>query len=787
MLYLEAPFYFINGVSVYRDHADPLQYYYMPMSPRLRRIPDPATGRKVPQLQLIKYRSAVAGAGGFLNFDVHVGLEPEELDDLAFDLKRLARLDDRPRLAPVPLVDGSVRLLLFGQESATPAPPPRPGATASPAPAPAAATTVSTTTAASAPDQPRFVLKIDHAAKPSLYGDNQAAFSVQLDQYGTAILEQSMKGEMSPVAVVYSLDYLALRPAFSVRLHIDWDRVQSFMDETFGHEGLFDSEQIENAVDKLVDSRIIVMEADDFVPDAEDQGATAERFRAAQSRVQDMITDGFFQASLPPMKERPDGWDKAKDVITDVNRMVEQTALTGGIGAIIGTFSYKKENYTRMDHKRLDVTISERTAVRRTIYPQGHLAGLFRVLRDGDDPSRYILSVDADDPWFQRRRVRVISRADLQADGIGSVQALLRYGGQPKDVLLDKPDAEAELSWASIVENGAVKPEVEASFTVNFKGGDRSERPTTVSSKPATVLGEAFELRPRELYSLVRIPVLASPNYPWDRYPQVQVELRYQDAANGIRMDDMLLLDAKKTAGDWQIFVLDPAKRTFEYKLLHRAADNRDIESAWQASERELVDVRDPVPPGNRLRLDVMPVVRWDDIEQVFVDLAYDDPANDVHVESSLTFSPTDRGPKSFVADIKDRERRAVGFKVTTIMKGGILLEVPPSMTEEARLLVRPDMKAKRIVAVRPPADFVARGLEKVTAELRYADDANGLSFADKFDFGAAGALRKFSFDIADPARTRFSWRADFLFQSGLMSATDWAEADATELDIRAP
>jgi hypothetical protein len=780
MLYLEAPFYFINGVTLYRDHADPLQYYFMPMSPRLRRIKDPATDRQVPQIQLIKYRSAVAGAGGFLNFDVHVGLEQDELDDLASELRHLARLPELPRLVPVPLLDGSVRMMLFGQESPAPPTSAGGGATSPPPPAPPAA---------GAP--PKFVLRIDHAAKPALYGDNQAAFSVQLDQYGTAVLEQALKGEMAPVAVIYALDYLALRPAFSVRLHVDWNRVQSYLDETFGHEGLFDSTQIETAVNKLRDDRAIVLEADDFVPDTEDQGATRDRFQAAMSRVQDMITDSFFQPSVPPMGDRPDGWDKAREVIGDINKLADRHAMsvaTGGISAIVGTFSYKKQDFTRIDQKRLDVTVSERSAVRRTIYPQGHLTGLFRVLRDGDDPARYILSVDADDPWFQRRRVRVISRADLAADGIGSLQALLRYDGRPKDVVLDKPDAEAVLDWASIVENGAVKPEVEAEYTVNFKDGDRSERPMTVRSKPVTVLGEAFELRPRELYSIVRVPVIASPNYPWDRYPQVQVELRYEDAGNAIRMDDMLLLDKGKPSGEWRFFVLDPARRTFQFRLLHRAADNRDIENPWADSDRELVDVRDPVPAGNRLRVDVMPVVaRWEDVEQVFVDLTYDDPANDVHAEGSLTFSATDRAPKSFIVDIKDREHRAVGFKVTTVMKGGVVLEVPPSVTEDSRLLVRPDMKGRRIITVRPPADFAARGLEKVSAEMRYVDDNNALSFADRFDFAGPGASRKFAFDVVDPAHTRYGWRASFLFQSGLTSATDWSEADEPELVLKAP
>ena len=76
-----------------------------------------------------------------------------------------------------------------------------------------------------------------------------------------------MRGEMAPIGVVYSLDYLALRPAYHVKLKIDWDRVQDIMDTTFGHEGLFTDIQIQDTVEKLEDERAIVFEADTFVPE----------------------------------------------------------------------------------------------------------------------------------------------------------------------------------------------------------------------------------------------------------------------------------------------------------------------------------------------------------------------------------------------------------------------------------------------------------------------------------------------------------------------------------------
>ncbi|MFC7543690.1 hypothetical protein ACFQU2_35430 [Siccirubricoccus deserti] len=213
---------------------------------------------------------------------------------------------------------------------------------------------------------------------------------MQLDPAGTAIMEQALLGEMAPILVVYQLDYVALRPAFSVRLKIDWDRVQEALDEEYGHEGMFTSTQIGKSVDKLRETRAIEFTADNFVADAPDAASPeTARFNAARARVEEMITDAFFESSLPPMTTRPDGWDRAADILGEAHQKAMQASL-GPIAATIGTFTYKKQTRDRIDRKRLDVEISERSAVLRSSYPQGHVSGLFRPLRDGDNPKRYI-------------------------------------------------------------------------------------------------------------------------------------------------------------------------------------------------------------------------------------------------------------------------------------------------------------------------------------------------------------------------------------------------------------
>lgn len=765
MLYLEAPYFFINGVTVFRDHADPLQYYYMPSQPRLRTQPD-ANGVEVPRLQLIKYRSLVAGAGGFLTFDVHVGLSDKEVDDIASEIRRLARLPSVPRVAPIQPIDGSVRLLIFGQDSGATPPPARPGAPPPPAPA------------------PRFVVEMQHFAKPALFGDNGAAFSVELDQHGTAIMEKAMQGEISPIVVVYSLDYAALRPAYSVRLSIDWNRVQTALDESFGHESVFTSVEIGDSVDKLIESRAIVMEADNFVPDADDTGkAVADRFESARMRVQEMITDSFFEASLQPNEERPDGWDKAAGFVNNLAAI----GTTGGISALIGKFSYKKTTYQRIDKRKLDVEISERSAVVRTIHPQGTVSGLFRQLEAGLDVNRFILSVDADDPFFEKRRVRVINRGEMVRDELVSVSATLTYGSGVESAILAETAAEQTVEWLSQLDDaGAVSRPVEYEYTVAFKPDAGGERPLSVTSEPQTLTGDVLEIQPAELYSRVTIPVIASPSYPWEKYPQVQVRLRYEDPEHGIKTDDTIVLKKDSTPQSWTFVALDKARRDFQVRMLHSAADNEDVDSGWLPIDGDLVDVRDPFG-ALRLAVDVVPVVaRWEDLEQIFVDLEYVDAANDVHESAALTFTAEDKAPKQFVIDRKDVTRKLVSFRVTTIFKGGMVTEVPQSFTNAPRILIRPEMQGHRIVSIAPP-DMARAKLDRIEVELRYIDETNGIKVEDRAVFDGAGPPRMFEFDYVDPAREAFEWRAKYVFENGMTQESQWAEADGDTLTVTVP
>ncbi len=759
MLLLDSRSREINGISVFPDHADPEQWYYMPASPHLSTMRDSALGLDVPQFLLIGFRGD-AGTGGFLNFDCNLGISQQQIDDLAREIANSENLRNAPRIAPIPLEDGNVRLMMLGKASGD--------------------TTAATTTGGQ-----NFVLKIDHNAKPALYGSNQAAFSVKLDQDGFTVMEQCLDGEILPVAVIYSLDFLGLRPAYKINLKVDWDRVQKHMDESFSAGFMFVSTELGKAVDELVDSRAIVLESDTFVAESDETKGIIDRRDAALAQVRNMITEAFFNVSLPPWtpEKKPD-WERAMDAVGKFAAQQSAAAAGGPAAGLMPSFSYKRMDYTRMDKKQLNVNFSERVAVKKSIHPQGHLAALFKTIRDGNMPiDRFVKHVSLDNDWFKKRKVKVVTRNDLPADDIASINVRARYGDKPQNALLTPAALEANFEWLSRIENGSMKRDVEVDYEITFKSVDTTERPAKLKSTAKTYDIDNIEIAPRDLYALTTIPVLAE-NFPWDRYTSVEVHLRYIDEAKKIAQRDMVRLTKEAPAANWKMFVLDPEKTAYEVRKVFRAVDNRDIEHAWKSSDDTQVTVRNPFP--TRRIVQVVPSVDWSQVKEAFVDFRYEDPANDVLVEQSMSFTEG-ASSQTFSADLRNPAMKSVFYRISLQYKDGRFIEQPESMTNSNRIAIKTETKGHRIVTVRSPADFERRKLRKATIDLRFEDFAAGISAEDQFVFENGKSAGEFEYDYIDASRMRYEYRAVFLFENGLTKTVNWTATAATDLTVKIP
>lgn len=747
MLYLNPPFLTVKGLSVFGDHADPLQWYYLPMQPRVATRVD-ATGATMPAFSLVRFKSADGATGGLLDLDVDLRVDDGLLAEAAAEIQAAARLSGEPRLAPVPIEDGTVSLTVLGQvDGAAPDP---------------------------ATGEPPFRVTIVHAAKPSLYGDNRAAFSAVLDEKAAVLLDRTLDGELVPIAVVYALDFSALRPAYAVKLSIDWNRVQERLDKTYGGNQIFYSTQISETVDKLVEDRAIVLDVTTLVVEGPDtKSVIASRDRAVAA-VQDMITDAFFTATIDPKRESPDGWDKAAAFHERFDRSV---ATAGGL---LPSFSYRNEHHTRIDAKRLDVTMNERVTVRRSIYPQGHLTGVADVIAASGRPrTDFVRSVDLDDPWFQRRRVRVFTPPEFGVGHVSSVEARLSYAGQVHTTLLVPGALEQTLDWASVLDGDRMLAPVEASAVLTMTSIEDIDRPARLTGPATTVDGETWQVLTDDVFRVRTIPVRAE-GVPWGRWSKIEVTLRYADPDHGIAQSSTLELVEGSPAWDYKLFTLTGSSAAFDYRVRYVGLGGPDLVRDWVRTDEEEVRLRDPIP--DKRSIAVIPNVAWAQVNRVLVDLRYDDPAHDVAQEQSFEFSQAQADTQNFVLDLRDPLRRRVWWQATLLHVDGSTTQLGPSYTTDTRLLVTPGVLRRQVVFVTADlSDAAAKGVRDVAVTVMR--DGSDTPIAD-LTFTPGGLPQEFLFDHAGDTDVAYRYQVATHLNNGMDRTADWVTTSAVDLAV---
>ena len=190
----------VDGVTVYSDHADPNQFWYLPGPVDLSRRPE--DGR--PDLTFIKYKKAAvdggAKGGGFLMFTADLSLE-EDLERKILNAVQ-AEAPDTPKLSVVPFDSGTVECIALDLQGSG-----------------------GTTSNSQTPGSFVAVEEILGATQPSLQGNNTAAFSLTLSADGATIMEKALEARTTPIGVLYQLKFTGLRPSLDVEVTADYTRI----------------------------------------------------------------------------------------------------------------------------------------------------------------------------------------------------------------------------------------------------------------------------------------------------------------------------------------------------------------------------------------------------------------------------------------------------------------------------------------------------------------------------------------------------------------------------------
>src|SRR5712671_5106433 len=273
MLLLGSKTFTVDGITVFSDHADPNQFWYLPAPVGLESRDDGE-----PQFTLITSRPAVVQAGvkggGYLMFTASLPVDPLTESQIRSRIATYFPDVSTPILSVVPFDEGSVQCVALDLQG--------PGGTAAPAARDGAFVAVE---------------KILGASAPSLMGNNDAMFSLTLSADAAGLIEQAFEKQLQPVGVIYSLKYTGVRPALDVTVTADMKRAYDGFSAGLSGQAYYVSVGIDIAFEKLVQDGAIKVKVINLAPnDAENKAQE----QWALQLFKDQLMNDWFKPSLSP-------------------------------------------------------------------------------------------------------------------------------------------------------------------------------------------------------------------------------------------------------------------------------------------------------------------------------------------------------------------------------------------------------------------------------------------------------------------------------------------------------
>lgn len=696
MLQLDAQVMTIEGVTVFRDHADPLQFWALPGPVALaRRVSDQRAA-----LSLIKYKTAPSAAqrgGAYLSFEVCLALDADLQRRILDRLSSVTR--SRPRLALVPFDDGTVQCVALNLQGAG-------GTHATPDPnAPAGSF--------------KAVESILGATRPSLQGDNRAAFSLELSAAGATLLDKAFQELSTPIGVIYDLKYTGIRPAFQVKVTADFKQVFSHFSTSADGQRGFVRAGIDAGFEKLVRSGAIKIDVLDATGTADNEARIKDALDFFKAQVLNtwftpVLVPGTLAvaaaqaASLdqvralgaqlrPPQPPAPARADATAPAAEPEDAGASPTAGTGagdaaagvqpaaadagaasptegtgspapggpapaggglGVGGarrpeqaagavadapktqqaegLVAAFRLKA---IRQEEQRTAVFEYRRAeAQQRTYAPQGFIGLLTADL----DRSRHVVEVDLDAPFFQTLSIEAKTPYDFARIGLAEVHLALDYGPAQDPV---------NHKHADFVFAPDDKGPKRLEFARNLRG-DRTFRTTTQfhfdpasdwegrSHSHEQVGGETddrtLNLNPMESLGFLEIRVEPHRIDP-GIVEFIDVELEYTDPSPWTARKTIRVAPGS-AAQSWKLRLTRPEQRAYSVTLVHHMKDQRVQRGPTLRTTATTVLVDDPFPGS--LDLLFFPALDWSTLRAAMLDITYADPMNAYNRTQRVRLAP---------------------------------------------------------------------------------------------------------------------------------------------------
>ncbi len=181
----------VANAILFKDHAEPNVYYYMPNQPRLAYWPD-----GTPKLTFLKYTKAgkEESKGGILHFFVKYGLDEKELNKVR---QELTKINPKATIkGPLVFKKGSFMVI-----------------------------------SAAVGEGGAFTRKIIGEGKAPLISGSEVSVSIAVTPEGATFLEEALRQPTYPVSVRFEMTYEGLTPKYQATATIHWSKVREYFDQ----------------------------------------------------------------------------------------------------------------------------------------------------------------------------------------------------------------------------------------------------------------------------------------------------------------------------------------------------------------------------------------------------------------------------------------------------------------------------------------------------------------------------------------------------------------------------
>ena len=696
----------VDGITVFSDHANPNQFWYLPGPVKLARRPEDNRAA----FTFIKYGRVVGDqvkGKGFLMFEVNLRLDPRTKRKILSKAQSLS--DGEPILSAVPFDGGTVECMALDLQGG--------------GKIEAAVTPEGTFQA---------VEKILGATVPSLHGDNSAAFSLTLSQDGATILEQVMEEEGMPIGAIYTLTYTGLRPALDVKITANRKRIYDHFSANLEGQYKIIRAGIEAGFEKLVDDGIIKIDVINYSTAADK--ATQETW--ALNFFKDKLIGEWFKPTLtpgklgggladaenlqtvvetekkakPPTPKEPDTNEKtvvtkpvahsdtqsgakegkfkvsSPDLIKNVAKTLVAPILSSikadkkDTGVKVPTssrpsesnnpansavVSFKLKYIKQIEDKNVTLHYKRREAIQRTYAPQGFIGLLAKDLsRDG-----HFFEIDGDDPFFREFLVTVETKFDLNKIGLSSAHVQLEYGDEGhenlkwKDFIIEEKSKDIE-EWLVKLDPGRTNYRyyVQYHFDTDsdWEGDSYDYDMPKITTEDRTLL-----IHPFDILGFFDIEISAE-QIDWEAVVNVEVKIEYQPAEGDNKTKNVYFSNSSPKKKNWKLRLNELSMNLLLYTTIYTLETGEKITIDNQVAEGTKILVDNPL---TKLEIEFLPLFPPDEIRMVYIDVEYEDITNNYTFSDRVKLNGDSTKSEIVNLYLRDDSQEIFSYRFTFIDK----------------------------------------------------------------------------------------------------------------------